>query len=112
MLLSREEPQRPALQVRKNTEVTLSTLAPSVQVQNVSKIFGRTAALRNVSLDLESGRLYVLRGENGAGKSTLMRIIAGLSHPTHGVVRIFGVRSHDALARLGYMAHAPLVYDE
>jgi heme ABC exporter ATP-binding subunit CcmA len=102
----------PALRVRKNPEVTLSPLAPAVQVQNLSKIFGRTAALRNVSLDLDSGRFYVLRGENGAGKSTLMRIIAGLSHPTHGEVRIFGVKSHDALARLGYMAHAPLVYDE
>jgi len=112
MLLSKQEPLYPAPQVRKNTEVTLSTLAPSVQVQNISKIFGRTAALRNVSLDLERGRFYVLRGENGAGKSTLLRIIAGLSHPTQGAVRIFGVKNHEALARLGYMAHAPLVYDE
>lgn len=102
----------PAHQVRKQTEVTLSTQAPPVQVQNVSKIFGRTAALRNVSLELERGRFYVLRGENGAGKTTLMRIIAGLSHPTQGEVRIFGVKNREALARLGYMAHAPLVYDE
>lgn len=65
-----------------------------------------------MSLELESGRFYVLRGENGAGKSTLMRIIAGLSHPTHGQIRIFGVENRQALARLGYMAHAPLVYDE
>jgi ABC-type multidrug transport system ATPase subunit len=55
---------------------------------------------------------YVLRGENGAGKSTLMRIIAGLSHPTHGQIQIFGMKNRDALARIGYMAHAPLVYDE
>lgn len=41
-----------------------------------------------------------------------MRIIAGLSHPTHGRIRIFGVENRQALARLGYMAHAPLVYDE
>jgi len=68
--------------------------------------------LRNVSLELERGRFYVLRGENGAGKSTLMRIIAGLSHPTDGQVKIFGVNNREALARLGYMAHAPLVYDE
>lgn len=65
-----------------------------------------------MSLELESGRFYVLRGENGAGKSTLMRIIAGLSHPTHGQIRIFGVENRQALARMGYMAHAPLVYDE
>lgn len=93
-------------------EVTLSNHALPVQVQNVSKIYGRTAALRNVSFELEMGRLYVLRGENGAGKTTLMRIIAGLSSPTHGQVRIFGAHNRDALRRIGYMAHAPLVYDE
>lgn len=103
-------PPRPPVQ--RKTEITLSNNPPPVLVQSVSKIYGRTAALRDVSLELETGRFYVLRGENGAGKSTLMRIIAGLSQPTHGQVRVFGVKSHDALARLGYMAHAPLVYDE
>jgi heme ABC exporter ATP-binding subunit CcmA len=81
-------------------------------VLGVSKIYARTAALRNVSLELESGRFYVLRGENGAGKSTLMRIIAGLSRPTQGEVRIFGVNHRDALMHMGYMGHSPLVYDE
>jgi ABC-type multidrug transport system ATPase subunit len=41
-----------------------------------------------------------------------MRIIAGLSQPTHGQVQIFGLKNREALDRLGYMAHAPLVYDE
>jgi len=96
----------------RNIEVTLSTQALPVQVQNVSKIYGRTAVLRDVSLELDAGRFYVLRGENGAGKSTLMRIVAGLSRPTHGSVRIFGRKGSEQLAHLGYMAHAPLVYDE
>ncbi len=65
-----------------------------------------------MSVELETGRFYVLRGENGAGKSTLMRIIAGLSQPTQGQVQIFGMAIRDARERLGYMAHAPLVYDE
>jgi heme ABC exporter ATP-binding subunit CcmA len=68
--------------------------------------------VRDVSLQLEEGRFYVLRGENGAGKSTLLRMIAGLSAPTEGSIRIFGLKTKDALARLGYMAHAPLLYDE
>jgi ABC-type multidrug transport system ATPase subunit len=61
---------------------------------------------------LEHGRFYVLRGENGAGKSTLLRMVAGLSQPTQGQVRIFGLKTSEAHAHLGYMAHAPLVYDE
>jgi ABC-type multidrug transport system ATPase subunit len=68
--------------------------------------------VRDVSLQLEAGRFYVLRGENGAGKSTLLRMIAGLSAPTEGAIRIFGLKTKDALARMGYMAHAPLLYDE
>ncbi len=68
--------------------------------------------MRGVSLQLEPGRFYVLRGENGAGKSTLLRMIAGLSTPTEGTIRIFGLQTKAALARIGYMAHAPLLYDE
>ena len=112
MPLSRVPRLPPSPSVPRDTEVTLPHNAPPVQVQNVSKIYGRTAALRNVSLELEAGRFYVLRGENGAGKSTLMRIVAGLSQPTQGQVRIFGLSNRDARDRLGYMAHAPLVYDE
>jgi ABC-type multidrug transport system ATPase subunit len=68
--------------------------------------------VRNVSLDLQPGRFYVLRGENGAGKSTLLRMIAGLSEPTEGNIHVFGLNTKDALAHMGYMAHAPLLYDE
>ncbi|MBZ5521727.1 MAG: ABC transporter ATP-binding protein [Acidobacteriia bacterium] len=90
----------------------LNTDAAPVQAQHVSKIYGRTAALRDVSLALERGRFYVLRGENGAGKSTFMRMVAGLSAPTQGEILIYGMPPRQALDRLGYMAHAPLIYDE
>jgi ABC-type multidrug transport system ATPase subunit len=61
---------------------------------------------------LQAGRFYVLRGENGAGKSTLLRMIAGLNEPTEGSIQIFGIPNKLALDRMGYMAHAPLLYDE
>jgi ABC-type multidrug transport system ATPase subunit len=70
------------------------------------------AAVRKVSLELPAGRFYVLRGENGAGKSTLLRMIAGLNEPTEGSIQIFGQPNRQALHQMGYMAHAPLLYDE
>jgi len=85
----------------------------SARLDQVSKLFGTFAALRQVSADLESGRCYVLLGENGAGKSTLLRILAGLLRPSHGTVRVFGnSEPHQARARIGYMSHAPMLYDE
>jgi heme ABC exporter ATP-binding subunit CcmA len=85
----------------------------NAQLAQVSKLFGTFAALRQVSLDIEPGRCYVLLGENGAGKSTLLRILAGLLRPTHGTVSVFGEsRPHEARARIGYMSHAPMLYDE
>ena len=87
--------------------------SPCARVDQVSKLFGSFAALRQVSVDLEPGRCYVLIGENGAGKSTLLRILAGLLRPTHGKVTVFSqYEPLEARARIGYMSHAPMLYDE
>lgn len=83
------------------------------QLQQVSKLFGSFAALRQVTVELEPGRCYVLLGENGAGKSTLLRILAGLLRPSFGTVRVFGdSEPQQERARIGYMSHAPMLYDE
>jgi heme ABC exporter ATP-binding subunit CcmA len=83
------------------------------RLDSVSKLFGSFAALRQVSVDFEPGRCYVLLGENGAGKSTLLRILAGLLRPSFGRVTVFGKHEpHEARARIGYMSHAPMLYDE
>ena len=88
-------------------------LALCARLDQVSKLFGSFAALRQVSIDLEPGRCYVLLGENGAGKSTLLRVLAGLLRPSFGTVRVFGsLEPHEARARIGYMSHAPMLYDE
>ncbi len=87
-----------------------------VQLENVSRLFGRFAALRKISYSFEAGSCYVLLGENGAGKSTLLRVLAGLLEPTLGTARIFTHGAPEKLAgqraRIGYMSHAPMLYDE
>jgi heme ABC exporter ATP-binding subunit CcmA len=90
--------------------------APFVELENVSRIFGRFPALRKISLRLAPGRCYVLLGENGAGKSTLLRILAGLLEPSLGTASLCVDGKADKLAnqrpRIGYMSHAPMLYDE
>ena len=98
-----------------NAHAASEAPSPTVcaRADQVSKLFGAFAALRQVSVDLEQGRCYVLIGENGAGKSTLLRILAGLLRPTHGSVKVFGENEpHEVRDRIGYMSHAPMLYDE
>jgi ABC-type multidrug transport system ATPase subunit len=87
--------------------------AAILELDSVSKLFGRVAALREVTASFAAGRLYGIFGENGAGKTTLLRLVAGLARPTSGrILRWGGEDPGAAAARLGYMAHASLLYDE
>lgn len=60
----------------------------SIQVRDVTKYFGKFAALKRVSLDVPDGNLVALLGPSGSGKTTLLRIIAGLEHADRGTVLI------------------------
>jgi sulfate transport system ATP-binding protein len=62
-----------------------------IEVRNVSKTFGRTPVLREVSIDVADGSLTALLGPSGGGKSTLLRVIAGLEQPDTGTVVISGI---------------------
>lgn len=87
--------------------------APIITVRNLTKQFGRFAALRAVTASFHCPRLYAILGDNGAGKTTLLRILAGLVRPSAGQVSILG-KSNPRMAcrNFGYMAHPSLLYDE
>jgi ABC-type multidrug transport system ATPase subunit len=86
---------------------------PVIVLQDLVKFFGRFAALRGISESFAARRLYVVVGDNGAGKSTLLRVVAGLMQPSQGSVELLGGQSAREIAhRIGYMGHAPLLYDE
>jgi simple sugar transport system ATP-binding protein len=61
-----------------------------VEVRDLAKRFGATAALDGARLELESGEIHALLGENGAGKTTLVRTLFGLVRPDRGEIRIDG----------------------
>lgn len=86
---------------------------PAVVLENLAKLFGRFAAIRSISASFAPGQLYVVLGDNGAGKSTLLRIVAGLMEPSQGSFTLLGAsKVREVAQRVGYMGHAPLLYDE
>jgi D-xylose transport system ATP-binding protein len=67
-----------------------------LEVQGLSKQYGATTALRDVSLELREREVLALLGDNGAGKSTLIKILSGVVSPDDGEIRVDGepVRIH------------------
>jgi spermidine/putrescine transport system ATP-binding protein len=63
----------------------------TLEVRNVSKSFGSTVAVDDVSLSMHDGEFFGLLGPSGCGKTTLLRIIAGLEAPDRGTVLIDGI---------------------
>jgi len=61
-----------------------------LEIRSISKFFGPTPALRDVSVSLNAGEVLALMGHNGAGKSTLVKILAGTIRQDHGEIRIDG----------------------
>jgi ABC-2 type transport system ATP-binding protein len=88
-------------------------LAP-IQVENVSKSFGTTAAVRGLSLRVPAQSVYGFLGPNGAGKSTTIRMVLGLQRPGRGAISLFGrplaaERIH-LLRRIGSLVESPSLY--
>nr|WP_309491320.1 sugar ABC transporter ATP-binding protein [Trinickia mobilis] len=85
-------------------------LPPVVEALNVTKRFGSTAALQDVSLRVRAGESHALVGRNGAGKSTLVSILTGLRKPDAGEVRFGGVAAPPIADRDAWRERVACVY--
>lgn len=85
-----------------------------IKVENLTKRFGTTLAIENVSFTVEKGELVGFLGPNGAGKTTTMRILAGSLGASSGKAKVAGldVSEHprEVKRRLGYLPETPPVY--
>ena len=85
-----------------------------IEVQQLSKRYGRVQAVQSVSFTAQPGEVLGLLGPNGAGKSTTIKAITGLIRPTSGAVRLAGfdvVKAPvKAKAHLGYVPDRPYLY--
>ena len=81
---------------------------PVITISDLSRQFGKTLALNNVSVNVRPGMVFGLVGENGAGKTTLIKHIMGLLRAKTGRVSVFGldpVKSPvEVLSRIGYLS--------
>ena len=87
-----------------------------IQIHGLIKAFGNRPILKGIDLDVAEGEFLTLVGPNGAGKTTLMNIIATLSQPTAGQVRVAGYDLHDdaieVRRHIGLVSHKTLLYDD
>src|SRR5512139_2396471 len=87
-----------------------------IQVRKLVKRFGLKPVLRGLDFHVEPGEFVALLGPNGAGKTTFLRILASLSRPTLGEVRIHNYQLPAQAANvrrlLGVVSHLPLLYGD
>jgi ABC-2 type transport system ATP-binding protein len=77
-----------------------------LEIVNLSKDYGSVQALENLTLNLETAKIYGLLGRNGAGKTTLLNLITSRIYTAKGEIRLFGkpgIDNQDALSRICYM---------
>ena len=70
-----------------------------LEVQHISKSFGNTEVLKDISFSLEKGKVLSMIGSSGSGKTTLLRCLNFLEQPDGGVIRVNGETLFDAADR-------------
>ena len=87
-----------------------------IEVEHLSKIYGSTAAIQDVTFSVEPGEIMGFLGPNGAGKTTTMRILAGFLPATRGTAKVAGFEVHEhsmqVRKNIGYLPETPPLYSE
>ena len=88
---------------------------PAIEVKGLTKSFGRTLVLRDLSLEVPWGQVLTILGPNGSGKSTLIKVLATLAEPDAARIRVAGfdaARAGQSVRRnIGVVTHESLLYD-
>jgi len=94
----------------------MSSVAPALVCERLTKRYGRVAALRSVDITVAAGECVAVFGRNGAGKTTLLQIAGSLIRSFEGEVRVFGTSRRDAGAEtrraVGLVLHDTCLYDD
>ena len=87
-----------------------------IELKNLSKDYGTTLAVNNLSLQVSAGEIYGFIGPNGAGKTTTIRMMGGIIEPTAGVITIDGVdmKKDPVKAKkiIGFVPDRPFLYEK
>jgi ABC-2 type transport system ATP-binding protein len=87
-----------------------------IEVEHLSKVYGSTPAIQDVTFSVEAGEIVGFLGPNGAGKTTTMRILSGYLPATEGTARVAGHDVHEQLMAvrqcIGYLPETPPLYPE
>ena len=89
--------------------------APAIETDGLTKRYGETTAVSELTMTVERGTVYGFLGPNGAGKTTTMRILTTLTRPTAGTARVAGhsITDRESITpHIGYLPEEPPVYDE
>ncbi len=88
----------------------------AIEINNLSKNYGKFKALQHVTLNVEKGTIFGLLGPNGAGKTTLIKAIAGALKPNEGSVTVLGLdplkNKWEIRKKIGYMPQTASLYGD
>jgi ABC-type sugar transport system ATPase subunit len=82
------------------------------KINNITKQFPGVTALRDISFEIEKGKVHAVVGENGAGKSTLMNILSGVYHADEGTVEFEGIPVFFSQPRAAQLAGIAMIHQE